>query len=98
MEYKFKEIIKKGSPNKLRDVNICIERASKNTYEEIGLKFNLTRTRINQIYRVQMAYLCKQLDNIPFLHSVRDPAYYNRSDALEILLQYKKFLEQELNK
>ena len=97
MTYNFKDI-KPGSPNKLRDIEITIEKFSGIPTSEIALKYGIHRQRVLQICRGVMGRLSVTLDNVPHMVALYHKEWYRRKDGLEIALAYKEFLIKRIIK
>ncbi len=74
----------------LRNISISLHVAEGHTFQETGDKFGISKTRVNQIYRILMALLAERyFPGVNFLEAVYSKAYYNHPARLKMLTDYK---------
>jgi hypothetical protein len=74
----------------LRNIEISLYVAQGNTFQNTGEKFNFSRHRVNQIYRILMALLAERY--FPWVNSIEafySKTYYNHPARLKMINDYK---------
>lgn len=74
----------------LRNIEISLYVAQGNTFQKTGEKFNLSKHRVNQIYRILIALLAERyFPGVNFIEAVYSKNYYNHPDRLKMIRDYK---------
>lgn len=95
-KYEFTYVIKSWPVHHKRNIDICMQVAIGNSYKSVGKNFNISGSRVSQIYRVMMGKICQQLFFIPYHEAVNNKLYYNHPDRLIIIKEYNKFYDQKI--
>lgn len=77
-----------------RNIEIAIKVANGKKYQEVGREYDISRTRVAQIYRVACAKLVEQIFGIPWTEAVYNKEWYRHKEMKNILEQYKNFYEK----
>ncbi len=74
----------------IRNIGIAQHVASGKTYREVAELYNLSHTRVAQIYRITAALLCERHLGIKFIDALYDKRYLRHFQMPMFIWQYQK--------
>ncbi len=88
------ETMKKKSPDKLRNANICLEYLNGVSQKDLSIKYNLSKGRINQVVRAWGSHLASRVLNISFQEAMASKKY----NSTELIPHWNEYLRIISNK
>jgi hypothetical protein len=74
----------------IRNIGIASHVAQGKSYVEVGRIYNLSSTRVSQIYRITAAFLCERRLGVKFIEAIYDKRYYKHFQMPKFIWEYQK--------